>query len=81
MEIPPEWGQQSWWQNIADRAAARKWDAGATLRMRALRELCCARPMIELSRAVKLGDRSGLSGPGWQLLARFRLGIPLTEEL
>ena len=37
--------------------------------------------MVDLYCAVKLGDRSGLSGSGWQLLARFRLGIPLTEEL
>jgi hypothetical protein len=81
--LDPSWSRQLWWQNIVNAAARRVWgNSRPSLRLQCLQQLNSARYSADLSDLViPVVGKPPLSSHGWRLMARMRLGIPLSPEL
>jgi len=82
--LDPSWSRQLWWQNIVNAAARRVWgNSRPSLRLQCLQQLNSARYSADLSDLVVIPviGKPPFSSHGWSLMARMRLGIPLSSEL
>jgi hypothetical protein len=80
--LDDSWGRQRFWQSMVDAAAHRFWNASQpSLRLQCLQKLNAARYSADISELViPETGKPPLSSHGWQLMARLRLGLPLSSE-
>ena len=76
------WKQKRWWQPQVDSAGDREEMAShSPVRLRKLKELMAAPFSVDVTSLVAPGpDQPAISGGGWLLSARLRIGLALDEK-